>query len=551
MATLHYTSGGSAAEIGTAGFNLVDVQSVEELNALPDGMMGLVWLDEVDGATSSFRDKVDAFKGNDQLFGFFLADEPDPTGQWGTYATAENLKAESDYIHDNVLGAKTFITMMNTGSSAEPSFEGNFNPENTGIDYYGLDPYPVRSESGPVDFEMIDRTVAAAVEAGIPVDQIVPVYQTFGGGEYVTDTDSKYALPTAEQMQVMMEHWDENVPSPAFDYAYAWGSQLGTTTIADSQELQNLFLERNSASAAPDTSAVTDGTDAVVGMDDADVTIDPDDDGADDQVADAADDQPGDQVADATEDGGDEASMSGSHDLDPGSEAEAPATNDAVDAAPTDDAVDAAPTDDAVDAAPTDDAVDAAPTDDAVDAAPTDDAVDAAPTDDAVDAAPTDTSGNEPAPEVTGNTGDNGHGWKGIGHWMSGGRGHEKWHQSGDATAENASGDWHKGIAGADAYAFFQALGAKHADKFIDFSAKHDTIDWGNGHFKSLTKAGPQGASDFAADIQAPAEEPGRSKAYATDTGTFQNDADGAGAEYAAGLAELIKHSKAADFDIV
>jgi hypothetical protein len=66
-----------------------------------------------------------------------------------------------------------------------------------------------------------------------------------------------------------------------------------------------------------------------------------------------------------------------------------------------------------------------------------------------------------------------------------------------------------------------------------------------------LTKAGPQGNSSFVADTQAFAPEAGHNKAYATDAGTFQNDADGAGAEYAADLAELIKHSKAADFDII
>src|SRR6266699_2755632 len=118
MTTLHYASGGSGADIATAGFNLADVQSVDQLNALPTGMKGLVWLNEAGGTTSSFIQKVTPFIGNPKALGFFLVDEPDPTGQWGTYATAANLKAESDWIHANVPGAKTFITMMNMGSSA-------------------------------------------------------------------------------------------------------------------------------------------------------------------------------------------------------------------------------------------------------------------------------------------------------------------------------------------------------------------------------------------------------------------------------------------------
>jgi serralysin len=71
--TLHYASGGSAAEIATAGFNLADVQYVSQVNALPDGMKGLVYLGEHDGVTSSFIDKVTPFIGNPDVFGFYLS----------------------------------------------------------------------------------------------------------------------------------------------------------------------------------------------------------------------------------------------------------------------------------------------------------------------------------------------------------------------------------------------------------------------------------------------------------------------------------------------
>ncbi|MGX9126351.1 calcium-binding protein, partial [Mesorhizobium sp. BHscii] len=113
MATLHYTSGGSAAEVATAGFNLADVQYASQLDELPEGTKALVYLGEADGVTSSFIEKVTPFLGNPNVFGFYLTDEPDPTGRWGTYATAEDLKAESDWIHEHFPGAKTFITMMN------------------------------------------------------------------------------------------------------------------------------------------------------------------------------------------------------------------------------------------------------------------------------------------------------------------------------------------------------------------------------------------------------------------------------------------------------
>ncbi|MDX8457191.1 calcium-binding protein, partial [Mesorhizobium sp. VK9D] len=195
---LHYTagSGGLATDVATAGFNLIDVQSVDQLNALPAGTKGLVYLNQVDGTTSSFIQQVTPYIGNPNLYGFYLADEPDPTGKWGTYASAANLKAESDWIHSNVPGAKTFITMMNMGSSANPDFSNTYNPANTHIDYYGIDPYPVRTGTSTIDYNMIDRAAAAAEASGIPASQIVPVYQAFGGGTWTTDTGGQYVMPT-------------------------------------------------------------------------------------------------------------------------------------------------------------------------------------------------------------------------------------------------------------------------------------------------------------------------------------------------------------------
>ncbi|MBZ9758795.1 calcium-binding protein [Mesorhizobium sp. ESP6-5] len=253
MATLHYASGGSAAEVAGAGFNLADVQYLSQVNELPSGMKGLVYLSAHDGVTSSFIEKVTPFLNNPKVFGFFLMDEPDPTGRWGTYASAANLKAESDWIHSHFPGAKTFITMMNMGSSTNPDFSNTYNPANTGIDYYGLDPYPVRTGISSVDYNMIDRAVAAAVKSGIPADKIVPVYQTFGGGGWQTDTGGKHVMPTSTQMQTMIDHWAKLVPSPAFDYAYAWGSQNGDTALENSPELQAVFRQHNLASPSPST----------------------------------------------------------------------------------------------------------------------------------------------------------------------------------------------------------------------------------------------------------------------------------------------------------
>lgn len=235
--TLHYTSGGSGAAIAAAGFNLADVQSVQQLNALPPGMKGLIWLNEAGGVTPRFIAKVKPFIGNPKLFGFRLCDEPDITGKYHSPAVKPaDLKAEADWIRANVPGAVTFITLMDMGSSEAPAFMNTFNPANTGIDFFGLDPYPVRGTIFDLDF--IDRTVEAAVAAGIPLNKIVPVFQAFGGGGWTTYSGGVrdvYKLPTPDQANQIFARWATYAPNPVFDFAYAWGSQNGDTKLGSTK----------------------------------------------------------------------------------------------------------------------------------------------------------------------------------------------------------------------------------------------------------------------------------------------------------------------------
>jgi hypothetical protein len=136
---LHYTANGNFVNgvyaPGADGFNLADVGSVSELNALPPGVKGLVYLGLTNGADANFQATVSAFKNNPNLYGFYIADEPGG-------GLAANLKAESDWIHANVPGAKTFIIEQNLSSDTNPDFV--YNPANTDIDLFGLDPYPIK-----------------------------------------------------------------------------------------------------------------------------------------------------------------------------------------------------------------------------------------------------------------------------------------------------------------------------------------------------------------------------------------------------------------------
>jgi Bacterial Ig-like domain len=235
------------------GFNLADVSSVADLNSLPAGVEGLVWLGMTGGATASFQSVVSQFIGNPKLYGFYLADEPDPS-----LVSAANLKAESDWIHANVPGAKTFIVLLNEGTPTQPSYVNTYNSANTDIDLFGLDPYPVRPQfTGGVNYSVIPDAVSAAEATGITLSQIVPVYQAFGGGQYTS-----YTMPTASQEQQLLSTWGSIVPSPAFDYAYSWGVQQGDMSLSGSTALQQVFAVHNAlTSTAPAAPTIADASD--------------------------------------------------------------------------------------------------------------------------------------------------------------------------------------------------------------------------------------------------------------------------------------------------
>jgi len=234
-----------------AGFNLADVSNVSQLDSLPSGVKGLVWLGLCNGADSSFINAVQPFVGDPNVFGFYLMDEPDPTGRWAPLCPAANLMAESDWIHANVPGAQTFIVMINVNTSAAPVYANTYNPDNSHIDLYAPDPYPCRTEVGGCDYSGITSAVAAAQAAGIPPGSIVPVYQAFGGGGYSDDGGGQYTLPTVSQEEQILAVWGALVPNPVFDYAYSWGTQNSDQALEDSPALQAVFSAHNATSAGP------------------------------------------------------------------------------------------------------------------------------------------------------------------------------------------------------------------------------------------------------------------------------------------------------------
>ena len=228
-----------------AGFNLADVSTKQELDLLPEGTKGLVWIGQCEGVTTRFESTVSAVIDDPKAFGFYLMDDPDPTGRWRPLCRASDLRAESDWIHGRRRDAITFVALMNLGSSAKPKFSSEYQPQASHVDLFGVAPYPCRTEWSECDYEMIDRFVDASEAAGIHADQIVPTFQTFGGGEWRADSGGAYRLPRPDEMHLMLERWDTFIPVPAFDFAYSWGAQRSDVSLAGSPELQTVFARRN------------------------------------------------------------------------------------------------------------------------------------------------------------------------------------------------------------------------------------------------------------------------------------------------------------------
>jgi hypothetical protein len=230
------------------GFNIADVSSAESLDGLPDGVLGLVWVGLCGGANAPFRALVDSVIHHPKLFGFYLMDDPDPSGRWNPRCRGEDLRAESDWIHARRASAVTFIALMNAGDDAAPAFDPALRPENSHVDLFGVAPYPCRRKWQECDYAMIGHFVEAARRIGIQDQSVVPIYQTFGGGSW-SAAGGGYRLPEAWELRRIIEIWRNLISAPVFDYAYSWGTQRSDASLATSTPLLEVFAQQNDPNA--------------------------------------------------------------------------------------------------------------------------------------------------------------------------------------------------------------------------------------------------------------------------------------------------------------
>jgi hypothetical protein len=229
----------ASGDPGSIGFNLADISSQADADSLPTGVQGLLW---IGGDTVAQAESIIAETANDpKIYGYYVADEPSDSD-------LATVKAIDDYIAQNATGKVSFIVAENDGTPTAPSYAAT--PQSTDSNLIGLDPYPVRPQfTNGVNYSVISAAVQEAESVGWRQSQIVPVYQAFGGGGY--GGSEGWTLPTAAQEETILSTWAEYTPTPAFDYAYSWGTQDGDTAISDDPALQAVFAAHNAASTNP------------------------------------------------------------------------------------------------------------------------------------------------------------------------------------------------------------------------------------------------------------------------------------------------------------
>jgi hypothetical protein len=219
-----------------AGFNVADVSSAQQLDHLPTGVKAMVFVGTCSGVDAAFVNHVQPFLRSHKVLAYYLVDDPDPA-----LCSAANLKDESDWLHGHSTVGRTFIVLMNLTAPSSPSYTPVYSPANTGIDYFGLDMYPCRSELAGCDYAYITKSVRAAKAAGVPTSAMVPMYQAFGGGTWADGAGGQFLVPTASQEKEIVQTWASLIPSPAFDYAYSWGRQRQDEALASTPSLRQFF----------------------------------------------------------------------------------------------------------------------------------------------------------------------------------------------------------------------------------------------------------------------------------------------------------------------
>jgi chitodextrinase len=213
------------------GYNLLDVGSASEADALPSGTRGLIWVGDYNNTSCSWeqsdasvRSTVTAAIGDPKVFGFFFSDEPDPFACPNAY---NDHQTRSNLIHSIDSGRKT--VMLIDSNSAQQTLDQI--PKWAGAaDYFALDPYPCY-QGQTCNYGWIDQVIAAANSAGISYWGTVQAFQ-----------DSTWRWPTVDELNHMLGQWAASRESGMMTFAWTWSGN----TLSSKPDLLSALKTFNS-----------------------------------------------------------------------------------------------------------------------------------------------------------------------------------------------------------------------------------------------------------------------------------------------------------------
>jgi calcineurin-like phosphoesterase family protein len=211
-----FDSGGAQASAAAAGWNLLDVSSKAEADALPPRTRGLMWLGDYDNSSCTWEQsdaeiaKLVAGTARDRrVFGFLFSDEPDPFAC--PNAPAQH-SARAALIR-RLSGGKTTVIVVDSNSGNQtldqiPLWRG-------AADRIALDPYPCY-RGKPCDFGWVRRVVAAADAAQLRYWGVVQAF-----------SDQTWRWPTPAEARRLLSTWAASKASVLMTFSWRWdGHQL-------------------------------------------------------------------------------------------------------------------------------------------------------------------------------------------------------------------------------------------------------------------------------------------------------------------------------------
>lgn len=210
-----FSSGQNSAAAAALGFNLIDVASKSEADALPRGTQALIylgtgaaWNDATcswDLSDSAIAQTVRSTANDSKVAGYFFSDEPDP---FMCPNAVSAHRARADLIHS--LAPRKFTLMVIDSNSGQATLQQL--PLWVGVaDYAGLDVYPCY-QGKLCDFRWQKKLIARANAIGL----------TYFGGVQAFRDQHDWRWPTAGELQAQLANWTASKARGYMLFAWTW-----------------------------------------------------------------------------------------------------------------------------------------------------------------------------------------------------------------------------------------------------------------------------------------------------------------------------------------